>query len=765
MNKAKNMFLSDGCKESGIDMRVLLEAALAGIEGSFFVLDTNYRYVFFNIFHKARMKGLYGIDIARGLNILECIPNAVDRAKLKANVDEALTGKSVEEQTKISGDKQKPTWVLARHAPVKAANRKIVGVSVFTVDLSKELKMQAALRVSEEKYRQIVNAAHEGILILDTQGKVTFVNKILADWVGYKVEELMGKSAFKFAPKKELQQAYSHWEKRKSGAPESYDFKVQAKDGSDVWLIISGAPLKDGYGYFAGTLAMFSNITARKKTEIACKEAEERFRALVESTSDVIWQVDEDGVYTYVSPKIKDVLGYDPTEVVGKTPFDLLAQEDCEKILSQYVDIANRKEPFYNLENWNVAKDGSLVLLETSGVPIIDEKGQLRGYRGIDRDITDRKKAQDTLGKSEEKFAKAFNNSPIAITITRLEDGAVLDINESTYSLFGFSREEAIGKSSTDLGIWGNADQRVNFTRTLLSDGYLRNHEYEMYRKGGDKVVVNVSAELIEINGEDCILSSFIDVTERKRMEAQIEEYNKRLEALVAQRTAQLREAERLAAIGQTAGMVGHDLRNPLQTIVGELYLAKIEISDIDDSDPGKAKMLESLQNLSDQVSYMDKIVSDLQTFVKPVTVQKQMLDLKQLISGVLTQVDVPRNVECTLDVKALSAYADPQLLKRVLINLVTNAVQAMPNGGRLTVASTYIDGQKSVEVVVSDTGTGISDEIKPKLFMPLFTTKAKGQGFGLAVCKRVIEAQGGNIRFESTEGQGTTFFVTLPTN
>jgi signal transduction histidine kinase len=152
-----------------------------------------------------------------------------------------------------------------------------------------------------------------------------------------------------------------------------------------------------------------------------------------------------------------------------------------------------------------------------------------------------------------------------------------------------------------------------------------------------------------------------------------------------------------------------------------------------------------------------------LQAFVKPIEVNEQAVNLKQLILGLTAQITMPTNAEMNFQVdENLVADADPQLLKRVLINLITNAEQAVPSGGELTVKAQIID-QGQIQILVKDAGIGIPEEIKPKIFTPLFTTKSKGQGFGLAVCKRVTEAQGGTISYESQVGKGATFMIILP--
>jgi signal transduction histidine kinase len=253
------------------------------------------------------------------------------------------------------------------------------------------------------------------------------------------------------------------------------------------------------------------------------------------------------------------------------------------------------------------------------------------------------------------------------------------------------------------------------------------------------------------------------DITEQKNSQKSLEKYADVLKKIIEERTKQLKDSERLAAIGQTAGMVGHDLRNPLQTITGELYLAKLDVDSLVESE-AKSNLQESIHVIEEQAVYMDKIVSDLQAFVQPIKVDKKPFSLKVLVANVLASVTVPSNVtvQMTVEDDSTQIKADLQLLKRVLINLVTNSLQAMPDGGKLTLTG-QVNCEGQVSVSVEDTGVGIPEAIKQQIFTPLFTTKPRGQGFGLAVCKRVIEAHGGTITFESTEGKGAKFTVQFP--
>jgi signal transduction histidine kinase len=272
------------------------------------------------------------------------------------------------------------------------------------------------------------------------------------------------------------------------------------------------------------------------------------------------------------------------------------------------------------------------------------------------------------------------------------------------------------------------------------------------------------AAELTEVN--DKLVE---EVAERKKAEAkqktlqdQLEHYSKHLEALVEEKTKQLKDSERLAAIGQTAGMVGHDIRNPLQAIIGEVYLANSELSSLPDSQE-KTNLLESLNMIKQNIEYMNKIVLDLQDFAKPLNPCPEETNIEQMIQELLTRNDAPANIQTEAKIKndARIITADSAYMKRILGNLVSNAAQAMPDGGKLSVQA-YRE-KTAVIITVQDTGVGISEDAREKLFTPLFTTKAKGQGFGLAVVKRLTEALGGTITFESQKGKGTTFTLILP--
>jgi len=248
--------------------------------------------------------------------------------------------------------------------------------------------------------------------------------------------------------------------------------------------------------------------------------------------------------------------------------------------------------------------------------------------------------------------------------------------------------------------------------------------------------------------------------------QAQIQKlYSDHLEELVEERTRELREvqenllkSQRLAAIGEAASMVGHDLRNPLQAITFVLYLMQREL----ESSPSKS-LEEKVETLQEQVEYMNKVVSDLQDYARPLKPNLVETEVHELVKGTLSAITLPKNVDISIiaDDDFPKLKVDPTFMKRVLNNLVTNALQAMPDGGRLTVRA--CTDSEAAFISLQDTGVGIPKENLSKLFQPLFTTKSKGQGLGLAVCKRLVEALKGDIMVESEIGKGTTFTVKIP--
>jgi len=336
----------------------------------------------------------------------------------------------------------------------------------------------------------------------------------------------------------------------------------------------------------------------------------------------------------------------------------------------------------------------------------------------------------------------------------------------------GYKREEIYSPDFDFLTLIapGSSDLvKANLSKHMKGE-VVTPYETTLITKEEKKIEVLISTNLIRYEGETAILGIITDITQRKRMEDELRRYSEHLEELVNERTSELKEAqeqllksERLAAIGELATMVGHDLRNPLQSIENATYYLNNELQRFPPSVPIPRKTMEMLQVLSNSVNYADKIIRDLQDFaaIKKLTLQKT--NINTIVKETLSQVETPENVKLITELGRLPGMkVDKDMIKRAFLNLAINGIQAMKeNGGRLTITT-----QKTkdfIEISFEDTGTGISKENMEKIFTPFFTTKAQGMGMGLAICKRFVESHGGNIEVESQVEKGSTFTVKLP--
>jgi PAS domain S-box-containing protein len=413
--------------------------------------------------------------------------------------------------------------------------------------------------------------------------------------------------------------------------------------------------------------------------------------------------------------------------------------------------------------------DGSVRLIRSQRQVVeVDAKGKAKVVVGVDQDVTERKQAEEALRRSEERFRAVAEAANVLVYEYDLVKNIVHAVRGEK-ELLGFddgALEHSIDwvKSiihpddvSHVMDVWNKATNDPKVNRYSM--------QYRVRHKNGRYIIVKDTAKAIkDCSGKTVLFIGGIrDVTKRVHDQEKIRQYSRHLEELVTERTRQLQEKERLAAIGATAGMVGHDIRNPLQALIGDVFLIKTELSDLPESQT-KQNAFESLDSIEKGILYINKIVADLQDYSRQLSPEFEKADLTKLVEVVVKTVDVPANVKLCLDIKPLPALKiEHTFTRRVLTNLINNAIQAMPNGGDLTISA--YQQKDHIYIVVADTGVGIPDNVKAKLFTPMFTTKAKGQGLGLAVVKRLVEAQGGSISFQSRVGVGTKFIIKLPIN
>ena len=542
-------------------------------------------------------------------------------------------------------------------------------------------------------------------------------------------------------------------------------------------LSCSGTDVLDVVRNHIGTLVkqgkkwtLVENAIRRKLVNGALKLSEHKFSALFENMQDAFayhrMLFDDKGapmdyVFLEANEAFEKFTGLKRESIIGKKVTEVFP--GFEKDPNDLIGIYGR-----------VAKTGEALKFEMYFEPLkrwysISAYSPEMGYFvATFEDISGRKNAEKALRESEQRWATTLSSIGDAVIATDV-DGKITFMNSVAENLTGWTLAESSQKLVKDVFKIANKQTHKeveNPVAKILEKGVvvgLANHTI-LVRKDNTKVPIDDSGAPIKSReGKTTgVVLVFRDISEREQMVAKLEEYSKHLEGLVEARTKQLKDAERLAAIGQTAGMVGHDIRNPLQAIVGELYLAKDDVASLAESS-AKENLKETIGAIEENIGYINKIVSDLQDFAKPLNPMLEESNLEGIIHDLLLHNELPANIRVTSEVcsDAKIVMADSAYLKRILGNLVSNAVQAMPNGGKLTVdVSREVD---DIVISVKDSGVGVPEDVRFRLFQPLFTTKSKGQGFGLAVVKRMVEALNGSVTFESEVDKGTKFIVRFP--
>ncbi|MBE3115728.1 PAS domain-containing protein [Candidatus Bathyarchaeota archaeon] len=437
------------------------------------------------------------------------------------------------------------------------------------------------------------------------------------------------------------------------------------------------------------------------------------------------------------------------------------------KTMTQLIASGNLNE-MISIDYRIILGDGSMRILHSErAVKEVNGNGKPKLIVGIEQDVTERKKAEEALKESEERFRFVAEAANVMVYETDVITGKI-KIFRGSEELVGYKPNEidftvdwVLNRMHPD-----DAPNVLAQLKSTIENQNLEKYslEYRFLHKNGQYITVKDTAKAVRDSAGKTIyfIGGIRDITQRKKDKERIEQHSKHLERLVEERTKQLINSERFVAIGQTAGMVGHDIRNPLQAIVSSAYLAKSDLETLPDS-IDKDNALEELKYIEEQTTYIDKIVKDLQDYSKQLNPELTEVNITVLVASCLATVHIPTNIDASMEIEPeiSKLNLDPLFFRRTMINLVTNAIQAMPNGGKLTVRG--FKKENKAYISVEDNGVGIPEEVKPKLFTPMVTTKAKGQGLGLAVVKRLVEAQGGTINFESEIGSGTKFIIEFP--
>jgi PAS domain S-box-containing protein len=469
---------------------------------------------------------------------------------------------------------------------------------------------------------------------------------------------------------------------------------------------------------------------------------------LLSSSPAMIYTAKAYGDYrtTFISENFRTVLGYDPRELLEDANFwtNHIHPEDRARTLEVERRVVKEGRGIYEYRFRH--KDGSYRWMREEARLVRDATGNPLETVGYWIDITDRKHAEEELRSARERLDYVITSNPAVIFTGKpradLSDYDVTYMSDRVVEMLGFEPQQFIGHPEfwdgrvhpDDLRRYPT-EVRELWKKGQCTFGYRFLHKDGTYRwiREEAKVIRDAAGNPVEVMGY------WTDVTEQKRME----------EAFL--------KSERLAAIGELAAMVGHDLRNPLTGITGAAYYVRTK-----EGSRLSAKGKEMLQLIEQDIGRSDKIINDLLEYSKELRLELAETDVKSLTRDALAQVKIPRGIRVVNSTKKKpTVRLDVDKMERAFANIIRNAVDAMPNGGTLKIRSKESNG--SLQITFRDTGEGMTEEALAKISTPLFTTKAKGIGLGIPIAKRFVEAHGGSINVESKLGKGSAFTVTLP--
>jgi PAS domain S-box-containing protein len=625
--------------------------------------------------------------------------------------------------------------------------------------IARATEMTSALRDREARLRAIVDTEPECVKVVSPDGRLLEMNAAgLAMVEATEPGEVLGKAVLDLVHPDDRDAFQALHDRVVGGDSGALAFRIVGLRGGGRWMETSSVPLRDARGTITSVLSVTRDITERKRAEDDRRASEERYRQIVETATEGVWIIDADDRTVLANRRMAELLGYEPAEMIGRRPFDFM--DEAGRQLAT-VKLARRRAGI--TEKYDVRllrKDGRTLWALLSARPEYDAAGRYKGALAMVTDITARKRAEEAYQRAQSLISSIVEHSPAVIFVKDAENLRYVLFNKACEELVGTRREEMIGKSDYDLFPKDEADAFTAKDREVLASGRRADVDDELIQtRTGLRHLRTAKVPITDETGRPrYLLGISEDITDRRQLEDQ------------------LRQAQKMEAIGTLAGGLAHDFNNILACIVGFGELARMDCA----SNP---PALENLANVLEAGLRGKGLVEQLLAFSRQQEPARQPVEPGAAVASALTLVRPTLSPSVTIHADIAPelplVLADAMQLHRVVANLVTNGAQAMaPQGGRLDVelGPTTVDDQLAarhlelspgdyVRLVVRDRGAGMDAATLERIYEPFFTTKELGQGvgLGLAVVHGIVKSHGGAILVTSTPGHGTTFEVYLP--
>jgi len=661
-------------------------------------------------------------------------------------------GKPQTFQSRALANNHEIRWYLSRLSPVVEDNIVISAVLILS-DITEQKYAEEALRESEENYRVIAQSTSDVIFIVDRLGKQLFLNKSVEKVLGYKVEEMIGRSFFEFVPEENIKDFHSQLE-NVFLFKEACNFTalIYHKDGYpvDVEMNVTLVKLR---GEYVG-LGSIRDITARKRASEELQNSIERNKALLEANPDLMFVFNSNCKIVDFHSESHNQLLIEPEKFLGKLIDDILPHElvvetrqKVEKVLMTGIS---------EYTTYELKIENKLKYFESRYVPC--GKAEVLS---IVRDITEQKNADMELNMAKESYQAIFNSVSEAIYILN-EQGNFLDVNRGAEKMYLMNKEEFIGQSPVAIAAKGrnNIEEIQYIMERVAESGIPENFDFWAERKNGDVFLKEVIVNKAKYFGKNVLIAAARDITEKKRDEELLKLKNEELQNLNA-------EKDKFFSI------IAHDLRSPLISFLGITKLLaedlpNLTINEIQDMARGMEKSADGLFCLLENLLEWSRLQRGL------INLCLDKLGLRQNVAKTVeTLVELARKKEIEIEnqiPEELVVTVDENMLASIIRNLVSNALKFTYKGGRIDIDAKSLD-EDFVQVSISDNGIGMDADILNNIFNKNVQTSRQGtngepsSGLGLIICKDFIEKHNGKIWAESEEGKGSTFYFTLPVN
>ena len=620
-------------------------------------------------------------------------------------------------------------------------------------DITERKRMEGEIREATKRFGKIAEMGEDGIIVFDEDSKIEFSNQMASEIIGIPKDQILGREFFSLIGKRD-EEFLEEMVMRGEGLGEKVctEMSIQTPQGQVKEAEVCIAPTRSDDGRIK-TYAYIRDITERKRFEKELRESEEKFRNLFERVQHGLFISSKEGKFLDCNQAMLNKLGY-PTK-------EEFLNIDIAKDL--YVNPEDRKTFQSLVEKHEFVKDFEVEFKKRSGEKITvlltahakrDEKGRIIGYEGLNIDISDRKRMERELKEANEFLSKLIESTVDGIIVTNMK-GDIFIFNKGAENILGYKAEEVVGKMNIrNIYPPGVAKEVMEKLRNpdFGGVGKLTSFPILHQRKDGELIEGDLSASIIyDENGKEIAsVGIFKDLRERLGIERELQ---KMREALL--------QSEKLAAMGRLTSQIAHELNNPIYGIMNTLELLKTEI-------PPESKRRKILELSLSETQRLAEMLRNMLSFSKPEEEKRRPVKINELVEGILLVMEKQMKetnikMETHFDDGIPEVMASTNQMRQVLLNMFKNAKEAMPKGGTLTVRTSKEDNK--VLIHIQDTGIGIPEELKDKIFEAFFTTKqkVKGVGLGLSVCYGIIKGHGGEIKVESEEGQGTTFTISLP--